>query len=107
MGPGEATVGLAVAIGEEAETSAMVAVATRACTKKLRARICSEAGRGEVKRNSISNQESVDPERSIGQHASHADPSPSSPCDRSSHVSTGRSFARRVLGLVERPVRIA
>ena len=63
MGLGEAAAGSAVATGEEAETSAMVAVATRACTTKLRARRCSEAGREEVKGNSISNQVGVDPER--------------------------------------------
>ena len=70
MGLGEAAAGSAVATGEEAETSAMVAVATRACTKKLRARICSEAGRGAVKGNPISNQNGVDPERLIQRLAS-------------------------------------
>jgi len=53
VGLGETAAGSAVATGEEAKTSAMVAVATRACTKKLRARICSEAGREEVKGNSL------------------------------------------------------
>ena len=67
---GETLAGSAVATGDEAKTSAMVAVATRACTTKLRERRCSEAGRGEVKRNSISNQVGVDPERFIRQHAS-------------------------------------
>ena len=69
VGPGETAAGSAVTTGDEAKTSEMVAVATRACIKKLRARICSETGRGEVKGNSISNQESVDPERLIRQHA--------------------------------------
>jgi hypothetical protein len=71
---GETLAGSFVATGDEAETRAMVAVATKACTTKLRERRCSavgtEAGRGEVKRNSISNQAGVDPERFIRQHAS-------------------------------------
>jgi hypothetical protein len=54
MGLGKTAAGSAVATGEEAETSAMVAVASRACTKKLRERSRSEAGRRVVIENSIS-----------------------------------------------------